>query len=405
MTTLDRYIARQFLLNVALLLVLLASFVVMVDVSLNLGRFVGAAERLLAAPGEADGLDPARGEGISPLRRAALTVLLVFNLWWPRLLQLFNFVLPLVMVGAMGFTFTQLVRQREVVAMLAGGVSLYRVARPVLLCAAALSLVQVLNQELVIPRIAPLLTRDPGSAAGRGVESFAVPVTPDGQGRLISAARFEHASGTLHGVNVWERDASGRAVRRISAERATFDGQAWTLERPTVIALSMRPGLAPGASPSLPPPPAAANPAPTAAPAAAAPDRLVTDLDPPTILANQFSAFSQTLSWVQIRDALATPGLKPRVRDRLERVGWGRLSALLCGLLSLVIALPFFLTREPRNMILQSLKAAPVAIVTLLGGVLGTAAPVPGLPPAFAVFLPVLVLAPLAVEAATRIRT
>ena len=46
MTTIDRYIARQYLFNVVALLVLLCSFVVTVDVTLNLDRFMDRAEAI-----------------------------------------------------------------------------------------------------------------------------------------------------------------------------------------------------------------------------------------------------------------------------------------------------------------------------------------------------------------------
>jgi lipopolysaccharide export LptBFGC system permease protein LptF len=155
---LDRYIARQFLVNVVVLLVILFCFVVAVDASINVDRFASIATRLLDERGVND-------PGI--VQRVGLTVAVIFDLWWPRLLQLYNFLIGLVMVGAMGFTCTQFVRHREFVAMLAAGQSLFRVAKPIFLVAAGLVLVQALNQEFVIPRIAPLLSRDHAAAGQR----------------------------------------------------------------------------------------------------------------------------------------------------------------------------------------------------------------------------------------------
>ena len=123
MTILDRYIARQYLLNTIALLVLLGSFVVAVDVSLNIDRFLAAAEKV-------------DNGSASTVRKLVVTVLLVADLWWPKLLQLFAYMVGLALVGAMGFTFTQMVRHRETVAALAGGISLRRLARPVLIVAA-----------------------------------------------------------------------------------------------------------------------------------------------------------------------------------------------------------------------------------------------------------------------------
>jgi hypothetical protein len=63
------------------------------------------------------------------------------------------------------------------------------------------------------------------------------------------------------------------------------------------------------------------------------------------------------------------------------------------------------LTREPRNMVVQSLKCAPVAVGSLLGSTLAILAPIPGLPVELGVFLPVLALLPVAIAGATSIKT
>lgn len=375
---LDRYIARQFLINTLLLLLLLASFVVMVDVSLNVSRFAERAR---------DMVDPQTEPAAGPVRQALITALLVADLWWPRLLQLFNFVAGLVLVGAMGFTFTQLVRHRELVAMLAGGVSLYRAARPVAAVALAVLGLQILNQELVMPRIAPLLTRDAGDAGRRQVSEFTVKLTSDGQGRVWQAASFDPAAAALDKPHIWERDDQGRATRRLAARRATFlpPGR-WRLEDVVIQPLAVRAGSGLAATRQ-------------------AELVLSTDLNPTTLLLNQFTAFSQSLSWRQMFAVLADENLKPDVRDRLERLAWGRASGLASSFLAILIALPFFLTRTPVNMVLQSLKCAPVAIGSVLLGVLGSSAAIPGLPPALSATVPVLILLPLAIAAVTSIRT
>ena len=74
-------------------------------------------------------------------------------------------------------------------------------------------------------------------------------------------------------------------------------------------------------------------------------------------------------------------------------------------LLAIVICLPFFVTRVPKNMVIQSMKCAPVAMAALMGALLGAEAPIAGVPPQLAVFAPVLVLAPLAVLSVTSVKT
>lgn len=376
MTTLDRYVARQFLLNAILLVLLLAAFVLTVDVSLNLQRFVAYAERT------------SRDTGHEPtgLRKALLTVLLVADLWWPRLLLMYNYVVGLVLVGAMGFTFAQLARHREFVAVMAGGIPLWRLLRPVMLVATIFIAAQVLNQELVIPRIAALVARDNREITRRDFSDFPVNLTADGRRRLFQARSFRPSEGLLLGVHIYERDEQGRAFRRISASAARYQDGAWLLENPTVTLLA--------------PPPTPATP-----PASAPPARIESDLQPVSLLADRYRIYSHTASWGEIIRSLSATDLKQDVRDQLLRVAWGRVALIACTYLSILVAIPFFLTREPRNMVLQSIKCAPVALGSILGSVVGTLAPIPGLPPEVSVWVPVLILLPTAVAMASSLRT
>lgn len=380
MSLLDRYIARQYLINVISLIVILFSFVVTIDAALQFDRLMKVADAFLKSGGGDQ--DP------TAVRRVLVTVMLVADLWWPRLLQLFNYTLGLVMVGGMGFTFAQLVRGRELVAMLASGLPLWRVARPVMVVSLGLTGLQILNQELVIPRIAPLLTRDHGEAGRRSLSATRINMTVDSQNRLWYAASFDPESGTMRDVTIWERDAAGLATRVITASSAKWNGGGWDLAG----------GLGEGRRPpeqveggKLPPPEPVA--------------RVATDLDPTALTMRRYESFRQSLSWAQIAHLLERTDLKPERRQPLERVAWGRVSIMISNLLGLVIAMPFFVRREPCNMVLQALRGAPVAIVALMGGVLGASATIPGVPAALGVFVPVLVLAPIAVASATGVRT
>lgn len=383
MTTLDRSIARQFLFNTCALLVLLFSFVVAVDVSLNIDRFLRAAERML------DGEQP------SGVRKLLVAALLVADLWWPKLLQLFSYMVGLALVGAMGFTLTQMVRHRELVAALAGGISLRRLARPVLVVAALMIGLKIADQEFVLsdPRIAPLLTRDHGDAGSREWSAFNVPPTADGAKRVFMAGEFVPSEQRLIRVYVWDRDAQGRTTTMTSAPEAVWRNGAWELSGARVERLVLAPtGVE----------------ADTGAAGAVGPDgalRIATDLDPPSLLLRRYASFSQSLSWRQISAMLKSPRLDPAMRQRLERARWSRVSTAASTYLTLVITLPFFLVREPRNMLVQSLKCAPVGIFALLGSVFGAAVDVPGLPVQLSVFLPVLILIPIAIAAWSSVKT
>lgn len=369
MTLLDRYIARLYLLNVVILLAILSSFVVTIDMSVNFNRLVGRADELLRENGAADP---------SLVRRGVTTILLVADLWWPRLLQLFNFTLGLVLVGAMGFTFSQLVRGREFVAMLASGISLHRAGRPVLYCALVLTAVQAFNQEKLVPQVASLLTRDHGDAGKRDLGTSDLPLMSDSQGRLFYAKVFDADRGMITDLLVIERDAGGLATRRITARSALWSDGGWNLIGGSDVTAGSNAQI----------------------------DRIVTDLDPLTIKMRRFSGFSQSLSFAQITQLLEqTSPADISGRDRLERFRWGRFAIMIANFMALIVSMQFFLRREPSNMLLQALKCAPVAVVTLMGGVLGATAEIPGIPPQLGVLLPVLILTPVAIASASMIKT
>lgn len=377
---LDRYIARQYLTNILALLIIVSCFVVAVDVSLNLNRYWKVAVDWSAATPDAD----------SPLRRVLLTVILILDLWWPRLIGLVTFLLGLVMVGAMGFTTSQLVRHRELVAVLTSGQSLFRVARPILLVAVGMTVLQGLNQEFVIPKIAPLLIRDQSSAGQKTLGTSQLKPTVDENGWIYYAAAFDADRGTLTDLYVWERDKETKLMtRRIHASSARWRAGGWDLQDPSVE--SRKQG-----SP---------NPGP-------APTRLVTLLDPTQLKMRRYAKYGQNLSWTQCAQMLRQldrSGVDAeqmrRTREQLVRASLGRISTMLSNLLTLMIAMSFFLTREPRNMLGQSLKCAPIGIVSLMGAVLGTAATVPGVPTALSVFIPVMVLTPVAIAMVSRVRS
>ncbi len=381
MSLLDRYIAKQFILNIVVLLLLLGGFVVLVDASLNLARNLNLAEEALRKSGEVN-------PGL--VRKLLAALLFILDLWWPRLLQLFNYLNGLVLIGAMGFTFTQLVRSREVVAALAGGISLYRMLRPVLVVTGVMLMIQVVNQELIVPRIAPLILRGNTDVAKRDLDSFPVLLVPDSSGRLWSAGTFDPPRrgqpASLKGVQLWERDGSGRAIRRISAEQAVYEAASgsWMLTGVTVTSLVIGADGA-GVTPL----------------GIGAVRRIQTDLDPTALLADRYKAFSQVLSWAQLVEASSSTAVKPELRESFTRLAWGRGAMLLCTVLTMVVCAPFFLTREPKNMVLQSLKCAPVAIGSVVGSIVGTAATIPGVPPELGVMIPVMVTTCMAIAALT----
>jgi lipopolysaccharide export system permease protein len=89
-----------------------------------------------------------------------------------RIIQIFDRLCEMIVLLAAMFTIAWVQRNNELLPLLSAGVSTRRVLRPVLFTAAGFLTLSVLNQELVIPRIATALLRthdDPEGEKDQGV--------------------------------------------------------------------------------------------------------------------------------------------------------------------------------------------------------------------------------------------
>ncbi len=379
MWLIDRYIARRFLANFFILLVMLYVFAVSIDLILQLDEFVKAARERV-------------GPDAGLLKLITALIGMVVDFHGPRIFQFYAYMVGLVSVGAMGFTFAQMHRAGELVAMLSSGVQLHRVAVPVLVAAFALNVVQFLNQELVLPELAPRLIRSHGSLGRQSVMAFEVRFAPDGRGSLFQSSSFDPEKATLAKPTILVRERPqfpfGRTVRRITGDLAVWDeeGGGWRFTNGRAIILQedgdgvLRSGLL-GQTVELYP----------------------TDLTPQVLTMRHYRQYATMLSLRQIRQMMRTPGVVDA--DALVRFYYARFSTIMINMLLLVICLPFFLLREPGDLFLKSVLCAATAIPAMMGALIGFSADPPGVPPQIGAFLPAIVLVPIAVFMAGRIKT
>ena len=178
MRLIDRYIMGRFIGNFCILLMFLFVFAVSVDLLLELDEYVDVAKEQIGPDG-------------SSVAEFIALVKIVVNFHGPRIFQFYAYMVGMLTVGAMGFTFSQMYRNRELVALLAAGVPLHRVAMPVIVAALGLNGLQLLNQEFLLPRLAPMLIRKHGDIGQQGVQAFNVRFTADGRGNLLQAPSFD----------------------------------------------------------------------------------------------------------------------------------------------------------------------------------------------------------------------
>lgn len=149
-------------------------------------------------------------------------------------LQILDWVLPLSVLLATLITFGLFSRNNEVTAMKANGVSLYRIALPVLTVAGAACLVSYLMLDFVLPyaneRVNQLKDRIRGKETAHAFSTDQRQwIFGEGQGRyLFNFLSFDRKKQTISQIQVFEFDpVRFKLTRRINADEARWDGTGW----------------------------------------------------------------------------------------------------------------------------------------------------------------------------------
>ncbi len=347
MKILDRYIIRQFLVNYCVLLAVLMLLIIMLDLIFNLDEFVQVTERMPEA---------------AAAEKFTAVVAAIFRFYWPKVFLFFIYAAGVLPIGAAGFTLAGFIRNRELTAILAGGVSMYRVALPLLLVGCVLSCLTLVDYELIIPRLRERLIVEHHQVKHGGVKPFRLEFVPDlgpdadGDGlpehsKLFSAAAFDTRAGTMSRVSILVRDATGRAVRRIVAAQAAWDGsrQGWELiDGYALDRAASRSAIA-----------AQVDPRPV--------DFIQSNLDPTMVMLHRNARLRQLLSVAELNRLMASEAALVDAGE-LRRILHGRFAMIVTNVLILAIGLPFFLVRGPANLLRQSVLAAPLCLGAWAGG-------------------------------------
>lgn len=378
MKILDRYIIRQFLLNFVILAAVLGTLSVLVSVLVDLDEYLEAG-RVWAAREH------------WPVWLG--TIVAIFDFTSPLLVLAYVYLSGLVAVAAMGFTFSTMHSSRELTAILASGVSMYRIAAPVLIAAAMLIGLSLLNQEFLIPKLAPKIARGKELMAAERVKSIEVNFAADEAGNLLSAHELDVDNGTLKHVSIIKRTENGRAISRITADSAEW-------QEPT----DSTPGrwkLHGGVEES----PESLSARSPAAPqfAGKTVEFFDTGLTPRVLLAYSQAVYLRLLSLRDLQNLMSGSDLVDH--SLILRIMHSRFSAIILNLLVLTMGLPFFLAREPSNMLVEGIRASGVCLGAWGVGVMLLMIGSEIINPVAAAWLSVVVLLPVASVFLVRVRT
>ena len=203
---LDRYILREFLKVLAMVLISVIALFVIVDYT-----------------------DLAKD--VRENKIAASTLIRYYRF---QAFYILNWTLPISVLVATLVTFGMLSKNNEITAIKSGGVSLYRVALPILFVAAVISLLAYFILDFVLPysnqRAMEIRNRIEGRTPA--IAASAEKLWYRGKGRyLINFVNYDEDAKRLSQVQVFEFHPSEfRLTRRVWAQSATWNGQAWAFE-------------------------------------------------------------------------------------------------------------------------------------------------------------------------------
>lgn len=203
---LDRYVLREFLKVLLLVLVSVISLFVIVEYT----------------------------EIARDIRENDIGVGLVLRYFRFQIFTVLNWTLPISVLVATLVTFGILAKNNEVTAIKSGGVSLYRVALPIVALAAVVSLFAYFILDFILPYSTQRASLLKGQIEGRA------PITSTSQQKLwylgknryiINFLAYDKARKELTQVQVFEfHPTEFRLTRRVYANHARWNGESWSFE-------------------------------------------------------------------------------------------------------------------------------------------------------------------------------
>ena len=208
MRTIDRYIGRTFLGSYLILLLIGVGVYIFSDVLFNLDEFT--KDRAL------------------PALQVLANMVDYYGCNLPLYYQQLGGIL---MTIAAAFTFAMLLKNNELTPLVAAGVPLQRLAAPVLVCSVVLVGLWLANGELVVPALANKIVRQQSDLSE--TRQVDVRCVRDDHNAMLTAQELHVQTGVLRGVYIIEPDENGVPRDLIRADAATWDPQrsTWRLDR------------------------------------------------------------------------------------------------------------------------------------------------------------------------------
>lgn len=310
MTILDRYVVSTFLSSFVILMGVGAGLFILGDVLVNVDEFAKSGLTL----GEL-------------LRQMA-------DYYGYNLPLYFSQLCGVAISIAASYTIANMLRNNEMTALVAAGMPLQRIAVPILLTAIGLIAVWWCNQEYVLPNVAHKVARQRADIfSTRQIGLYCV---RDSHNHILTSLNLDSRNGTMEKVFIIEPDETGRPGRLVEADFAAYDPQArvWRLERGRRVTMRDVAGVSGSLGVPVRYEPIQTHPF---------------SLSPEQLVLRQAAEWADLLSLRQMNALVASGQQANRPTIIMKR--HIRLTQPIIQLLLLALALPFFLTREPTNVL------------------------------------------------------
>ncbi|MGH7178965.1 MAG: LptF/LptG family permease [Tepidisphaeraceae bacterium] len=378
MKTLDRYVLFMFLKNYLISFMVLVGLFIVLDMVFNFDELIEVQTR--------------GGGGASFLRVLAV----IGDYYFYQLFVIFAQLSGIIPVAAAAFTLVRFARFNELTAMLAAGIPLLRVSMPIILASLALNVLLLADQEAVIPRLIPQLTRSHDQAGEEARRSFDIKAMQDDRNGILFASRYTPASGAeqarIFEFDLIQRDPDLQPVAHISADRAVWDPGAklWQLTRGRIVT-----GLRPSER--------------------RAPEKPIatyqSNITPEEISLFHSGNFIEMLSTSRINQLLQRPQSYGTID--LLRVKHARVTQWIMNLMVVLLAIGCVLTREPGTLKTGIIKLLVVVGLAMAGVFLChqlASHPPSGAQwadrwPAIMAWIPIFVFGPIAIWLLDRVQT
>ena len=348
MRIMTRSMMTRMAINFVVLFTLLYVLASMIDLIVNLEEFDKAATKLT--------------EGGNWISRIYAILTVAFGFEGPRVFQVYAYFHGLIAIGAMGFTAAQMWKSKEFVATI------------------GISGIALLNQEYMLPKVAPLLLRSHSDVGSVSAQAFPVPFTPDKNNTLLIAASLDPATGKLLYPTFLVRNETGQMIQRVYATSGLWDETAggWTLQDGKSVHVTTDDELG--------------NPKSSFKPKDVA--FFKTDLSPHLLTLHRYGQYLGLLGISQLNQMLETVGTFDSAL--LRRHWYSRFSTIALNILAMLIVIPFFVTKDQISLVKQSVRCVGVSITILFGGTFVMLMSMSDIPAIVSVFLPAILLLPIA---------